>query len=794
MRLLHQRLDHDGGVAAQSEEKAKRCRYQGRAHGPQMPLRHAYGHPARGQARVRDDGLREATMTRQEKARQFSRRAMPQPGGALVVWVGMPVGLDTVRGIGQAFAQGTFAQGTKPPLTPEQLSSYIAVNADGTVSAFFGKMDMGQGLFVAIGQMVAEELDVPFKAVTVIMGDTATSVNQGGASGSTGIQLGGKQMRMAAAEARRVLVDMAAAKLSLPADALTVTDGVVHSKTDPSKKASYAELIGGRYFNVQLDWNKQMGNTLYAPGKAQPKKPSEYKIVGKPIAREDIAPKVYAQEDFCTDVKVPGMVHGRMIRPAIAGAVPVKVDESSIKDIPGARVVWDKGFLGVVADKEWDAIKAAQKLKVEWSDARPPFPDQAALYDHIRKAPVRKREVEGKQTGNVDEAFKTAARVVEAEYEWPFQSHACMGPACALVEIKDGNVTCWTGSQKPHFVQNGIALSLRIPVGKMRSIWVVGPGSYGRSDADDAAMDAAVLANAVGKPVRVQYTRDQATGWDPKGPASTHRARAAIDGSGNVVAYEVTSKGFSRIDVNTNGGNPLDTLAGHFRGVALKSGDGFGVPAESYEFASKRLSWETIPPLLDRASPLRGAHLRDPVGPQIHFASESFMDEVAAALNLDPIEFRLRHVKDPRDIAVIKAAAEKAQWQSRPSPRKDQTGSKVTGRGIAYSQRNGTRCAIVAEVDVDRSTGRIWARKVTAAPDCGQVINPDGLVKCIEGNIVQGVSRTLWEETTFDKQAVTSVDWITYPILDISETPETIDCVLLNRPEAAPTGAGEPSI
>jgi nicotinate dehydrogenase subunit B len=457
-------------------------------------------------------------MTRHENATRFSRRALLKAGGALVVSVGAPVGLDTVLGISQAFAQGALAQGTKPPLTPDQLSSYIAINADGSVAAFFGKMDMGQGLFVAIGQMVAEELDVPFKAVTVIMGDTATSVNQGGASGSTGIQMGGKQMRMAAAEARRVLVELAAAKLGLAADQLTVTDGTVHSKSDASKKATYAELIGGRYFNVQLDWNKQMGNPLYAPGKAKPKDPKDYKIVGQPIAREDIAPKVYAQEDFCTDVKVPGMVHGRMIRPAVAGAVPVKVDDSSIKDISGAKVVWDKGFLGVVADTEWDAIKAAQQLKVEWSDVKAPFPDQTALYEHIRKAGVRKREVGGKETGNVDEAFKTAARVVEAEYEWPFQSHACMGPACALVEIKDGNVTCWTGSQKPHFVQNGIALSLGIPVEKVRSIWVVGPGSYGRSDADDAAMDAAVLANAVGKPVRVQYTRAEATGWDRRAP------------------------------------------------------------------------------------------------------------------------------------------------------------------------------------------------------------------------------------------------------------------------------------
>ena len=564
--------------------------------------------------------------------RDFSRRSVLKAGGALVVSVGMPISLDTVLGINAALAQGA-----KPPLTPDQLSSYIAVNADGTVSAFFGKMDMGQGLFVAIGQMVADELDVPFKAVRVIMGDTATSVNQGGASGSTGVQMGGKQMRAAAAEARRVLVEMAAEKLSLPADQLTVTDGIVHAKNDATKKASYAELIGGRYFNVQLEWNKQIGNLLYAPGKAKPKDAKDYKIVGKPIAREDIAPKAYAQEDFCTDVKVPGMVHGRVIRPAIAGAVPTKVDESSIKDIPGAKVVWDKGFLGVVADKEWDASKAAEKLQVQWSEVAPPFPDQNALYDHIRRAPVRKREVDKNETGNVNEAFATPARVIEAEYEWPFQSHACMGPACAVVEIKDGKVTCWTGSQKPHFVRNGIAGTLGIPAENVHVIWVVGPGSYGRSDADDGAMDAAVLAKAVGKPVRVQYTRAQATGWDPKGPASIHRARAAIDIRGNVGAYEFVSKGFSRIDVNTNGGAPWDTLAGQVRGVELKSGDGFGWPAESYHFNNKRLAWETIAPLLDRASPLRSAHLRDPVGPQIHFASESFIDELAAALNLDPI-------------------------------------------------------------------------------------------------------------------------------------------------------------
>ncbi len=725
-------------------------------------------------------------MTRHETSAAFSRRALLKAGGALVVCIGTPLAFDPVRA-----ADDATAVGARPPLTPDQLSSYLAVNADGTVSAYFGKMDMGQGLSVAIRQMVAEELDVAFKSVEIFIGDTATSVNQGGASGSTGVQEGGRQMRMAAAEARRVLVEMAADKLGLPADALTVTDGVVHGAADAGKKIGYAELIGGRYFNVHLAWNGKYGNPLYAPGKARPKDPKDYTIVGQPIPRDDIAPKVFAQADFVTDVKVPGMMHGRMIRPQIAGAVPIAVDESSIKDIPSAKVVWDQGFLGVVAEKEWDAIKAAKALKVTWSNAAPPFPDQATLYDHIRSAPARKHELGGAQAGNVDDAFKSAARVIEAEYEWPFQSHARMGPGCALVDIKDGHVTCWTGTQKAHFVQTGLANILQVPQDNVHVIWTTGPGSYGRSDADDCAADAAVLAKAVGKPVRLQYMRDQGTAWDPKAPASIHRVRAALDAAGNVVAYDFLSKGFSRIDVDTNGSQPKDTLAGQTMGVALKSGDGFGVPGDSYGFANKRTAWETIAPLLDRASPLRSAHMRDPVGPQIHFASELFIDELAAALKVDPVEFRLRYVKEPRDIAVIKAVAEKAGWQSRPSPRNDQTGDKVSGRGIAYAQRGPTRVAVVAEVDVDRSTGKIWARKFTVAHDCGQIINPDGLHHAIENNVVQATSRTLWEEVKFDNKTVTSVDWRTYPILDMTEAPDEVGIVLIDHPEIAPSGAGE---
>lgn len=737
---------------------------------------------------AKSEKTRQTHPTLEGKQIALTRRATLAGAGMLVVSFGLPVGMGTVFAM-----ESSTTTGARPALVPSELDSYIGIRADGFVSAFFGKMDMGQGLHTAVGQMVAEELDVPFDRVKVVMGDTATSVNQGGASGSTGIWRGGMQMRYAAAEARRVLVEMAAEQLGVGADQLSVSDGIVRVTADPAKTVSYAELVGGRYFNVQLNWNGQIGNELTAVGKAKPKSPDQYKVVGKPIKRDDIASKVFCTQDFVTDVRVPGMVHGRVIRPPVVGSVPVRVDESSVSQIPGVRVVREKNFLGVTADTEWDAIRAAQALKVEWSAVKPAFPTLPELYDHIRNASVRKREVQV-NVGDVDAIFGSATRVVQAEYEWPFQSHASMGPACAVVEIKDGQATLWTGSQKPHYTRDGVAAILGLPADKVRGIWVIGPGSYGRNDAGDAAMDAAVLAKAVGRPVRVQYMRDEGHGWDPKGPASIHRARAAIDPSGNVLAYEFVSKGFSRIDIQTNESKPNHSLAGQLMDWPLMSNDGFGVPAESYDFSNKRALWETIPPLLDRASSLRTAHLRDPVGPQIHFASESFIDEVAAAVGADPVEFRLRYLKAPRDIAIVKAAAERAGWVTRASPRRDQTTNTVTGRGMAYAQRGGTVVAVVAEVEIDRPSGKIWAKKLVVAHDCGQIINPDGLKFCIEGNVVQGVSRTLWEEVQFDPKGVTSVDWLTYPILDITEAPETIDVVLIDRPTVAPTGAGEPSI
>jgi nicotinate dehydrogenase subunit B len=714
----------------------------------------------------------------------LSRRALLKSAGALVVAVAFPAELDA------AFAEGAAA---KPPLMPDQLDSFIAVAPDGGVTAFFGKMDMGQGVDTAIGQIVAEELDVPFASVTVVMGDTAFTVNQGGASGSTGIWKGGVTLRNAAAEARRLLVEAASRQLGLPADRLAVSDGVVADPGDSGKRVSYGELIGGRFFAASLDWNGTYGNDLVAIGKAKTKPPALYKIVGQPIPRGDVRRKVYAELDFVTDIRVGDMLHGRMLRPPAAGSVPVAVDDSALGEIAGGRVVWQKGFLGVVAETECGAIRAAERLAVTWSPAAPAFPDQQALYDHIRAAPVTTRKVEAEQ-GAIEPALAGAARVVAAEYEWPFQSHASMGPACAVADVRADGVTIWTGSQKPHFVRDGVAHMLERPPETVRAIWVPGPGSYGRNDAGDASMDAVMLSRAVGRPVRLQGMRHEGHGWDPKGPASVHRARAGLDAAGRIIAYHYESKGFSRFNIAPTEANPADSLASQLMGLPLAAHDAFGVPQEGYVIANRLMAWETIPPLLDRASPLRTAHLRDPVGPQMHFASESFIDELAVAAGADAVEFRLRHLGDVRDIAAVKAAAELARWQSRVSGSAARSGGDLlSGRGIAYVRRNATIAVVIAEVEVERRSGRVYARRFVVAHDCGLIINPDGLRHAIEGNIVQGTSRSLCEEVTFSREAVTSTDWLTYPILDIAETPETVDIVLLNRPDLPASGAGEAS-
>ena len=672
------------------------------------------------------------------------------------------------------------------------------------MTAFFGKMDMGQGVDISIAQIVADELDLPIERVDVVMGDTALTVNQGGASGSTAIERGANPLRSAAAEARRILLELGAERLGVDTEQVAVADGTVYLRTDPADpagRAGYGELIGGRHFDVRLEWNGLYGNALDARGSAAPKDPSEYRVVGQSFPRRDLPDIVMGTHEFIVDVRVPDMMHGRVVRPPVAGSVPVSVNADSISGISGARVVHEGDYLGVVAEREWDAVRAAEQLEVIWSDVAPPFPAMDDLYDYIRRAPVVRESAGGGRGADVapdreavETAFARADRMLQAEYEFPFQSHASMGPACAVCDYRGDSATLWTGSQKPHYAAEGVAAILELPAENVRGIWVPGPGSYGRNDAGDAAMDAAVLSRAVGRPVRVQGMRAEGTAWDPKAPASVHFIRAGLDASSNVTGYEMRMKGFSAGDIESNESDPGYSYAGALMGWPNASVHRLSNPGDRYEFPVDVRYWQTIAPLLERASPLRTAHLRDPLGPQNHFAGECFMDEMAVAVGADPVEFRLRYLPDGRDADVLRAAAERYGWDPAvPGPGTLPTSGVVSGRGVAYTRRGSPVVAVIADVDVDLDTGRVWPRRFVVASDQGIVVNPLWLRRTIEGNIIHAVSRTLFEEVQFTPERVTSVDWISYPILEMADAPEEIDIVLLDRPDLPPYGAGEAS-
>ena len=676
-------------------------------------------------------------------------------------------------------------------LPPDQLDSYIAVEKDGTVIAYYGKIDGGQGLGTSIAQMVAEELDVALDRVQLVMGDTARTVNMGGASAATGVSRAGMNLRRMAAEARRLMIGMAAGKLGVPAERLTVKDGVIQDPADADKHISYAQLIGGGDFHAPIKWNGKLGLALAVDGQAKIKEPKDFKIIGTSPLRRDLPGKVFGTLEMAADVRLPGMLHARMIRPKIAGAVPAAVDEGSIKDIPGARVVWIKNFLAVVAEKEWNAVRAAEKLRVTWSESKPNFPGNDGLHDYIRNAPIVKRFIQ-MQNGNFDEGIKEAARIIEGEYEFPTQSHSSTGPACGVADVRNGECTLYTSTQKPHYAAQGVAELLGLPPDKVRAIWMFGTGSYGRNDQGDATADAAVLSQHLGRPVRVQYMRYEGIAWDPKGTASINRSKAGLDASATVIAYENISKAFSRLDVATNEGRAADLLAGHLLGFPLEPEQSFEIPIASYTFAHQRRGWETVPPLMDRASPMRTTHLRDPYGPPILFGSESFMDEVAAATGTDPVEFRLRYLTHPRDRDAVRIAAEHYGWDKRPSPRPNGKDADVAvGRGIAFRRHFTTFIALIAEVRVHRRTGVIEPIRYVCAHDVGLIVNPGTLRHVIDRQLVYGTSRTFFEELKFDANMVTSVDWETYPVLHADFPLPQIDIVLIERPEEAPSGAAE---
>jgi CO/xanthine dehydrogenase Mo-binding subunit len=528
---------------------------------------------------------------------------------------------------------------------------------------------------------------------------------------------------------------------------------------------------------------------------------ADYQVVGKPVARKDITGKVMATTEYCVHVKLPGMLHARIVRPPVAGSVPAAVDASSIAGITGAQVVQDGDFLAVVASDEWAAIRASRELKVRWSEVAPPFPAEQALFDHIRNAPVVADNAvanfgarQAYDPAPVLAAISAAPRKVEAEYEVAFQSHARMAPSIGVADVGNDSATIYADVQKPHDTRIGIAKLLGLPPESVRVIWKPGAGSYGRSDADEAAFEAALLSQRLRQPVRVQWMRHEGHGWDPKAPAAVLNCKAGIAADGSIAGWYFRARGFSGWDVNFNASDPKDTLVGQLTDWPKGDQHNFGVPGESYEFPNSVKFWETIPTFLNRASPLRTAHMRAPQELQLHFAHESFIDEVAVAIGADPVALRLKHLKDPRERAVLEAVAKASNWQPRGAKRGASKRGKVfTGRGVSLNSGFGGYVATVAEVDVDPRSGRIWARRFWVANDCGIVLNPRSLRTTLEGNIVQGISRSIFEQVRFDTRNVTSVDWAGYPILEMPDAPESIEIVMLNRPDLPAGGAGEPA-
>ena len=473
----------------------------------------------------------------------------------------------------------------RPPVIPDKLSSFIAVEPDGTVVVYNGKIDGGQGLETSVAQMVAEEIDVPWERVRLVMGDTALTVDMGGASAASGLRVGGMMLRQTAAEARRVLIEMGGKALNLaPAD-LTVTDGVVHAVSDPSKKISYAELIGGRWFDTAVKWNGKFGSQLGIKVAAPLKQAADFKVIGKSFPRRDMPGKVFGTLEQCADVRLPGMLHARTIRPTVAGAAPVTVDEDIHR--PYSRRE-SRSYQGFSCRRRREGMERGQGRQGPEGHVvgpeNPISPGHDKLYDHIRNAPVVARSdgLKGgasaeRVKGSVEDGFKQAARIIEAEYQYPMQSHASMGPAVGVVDVKDGGATVWTSTQKPHECAAGIAELLDLPPEKVRVIWKFGAGSYSRNDQGDATGDAAVLSKHLGRPVRVQYMRHDGLAWDAKGPAEITRCRAGFDAAGNVVAYEHVSKGFSFDDYSSRERTPSDMLVGQLLGAPSNSVSMLGI-------------------------------------------------------------------------------------------------------------------------------------------------------------------------------------------------------------------------
>jgi nicotinate dehydrogenase subunit B len=658
----------------------------------------------------------------------------------------------------------------------DQLDDWIAIEKDESVTAFSGKVELGTGVRTALAQIVAEELDVPLERVHMVMGDTARTPDEGYTAGSMTISGSGTALRKAAAEARRAMIEMAAERLDAQINELRVREGVIAVTRQPERSVSYAELMGGKSFELQVS------------DKTKFKEPKDYQIVGKSAARADLPAKVRGEASFIHDLKVPGMLQARLVRPPNPAAKLISVDADSVKDIPGMVKVFQRGnFIGVVAEREEQAIQAAKQLKVKWQEAAA-YPNMQELFTTLRNQPTEDQALVEK--GDFNKALAGATKKIQATYTQPFHAHASIGPACAVADVQGEHATIWASTPGPYPLSGALAQLLNIPAENVRLIFMEGAGSYGQNGADDAAADAAILSQAIGKPVRVQWTREDEFIWEPKSPAMVMEVRGGLDAKGNVAAWDYQVWSPSHVARARFAGQLVTAqlLSGQ---AAPQSRFSFGAERNAptnYAFPVQRVTVHYVGDSLLRASSFRSLG-----GAENTFANESFMDELAAAAGVDALEYRLRYLTEAREREVLEAAAKRAGWESHPSPRKDKA-EVAEGRGVAFARYENDQAivACVAEVQVERASGMVRVKRIVVAHDCGLIINPDGVKNQVEGNVIQSLSRALKEEVKFDEMRITSRDWETYPILTFSETPE-IEIVLINRPEEPAVGAGEPS-
>lgn len=637
------------------------------------------------------------------------------------------------------------------PVDPREVDSFLAIHRDGSVTIYTSKVDVGTGLRIAMSQMVAEELDIPVDRVTVVEGDTAITPNHGGTGGSTGIPQGGVELRRAAATARQALMKLGA-----------------------QPGTNIGALAGGKRLNLKVDPNAPL------------KDPKTYTIVGRPILRPDVPDKCTGRNVYVQDFSLPGMLHGRVIHPPSIGAKLMSLDESSIRTIPGARVVRIQNFLGIVAPDEWAAIRAAKELKVTWTEEQG-LPGSDNLDRHVRESvPDHDETIVNK--GDPAAALPGTTKQLSALYAWPIQSHASLGPSCAVADVRPEGTTIWTASQGPHGMRANFSRIFGIPEDKLRVIFLDGSGSYGGNGNDDAAADALLLSRAIGKPVRVQWMREDEHAWDPKGPPQVLEIRGGLDNDNRIAAWET----HMWLPMNIQGNRPLVSV--DEAGITQPHGQGAGLMSQNGDPPYAASNVRVVVHYL-KGTPLRPSNLRAPGKVANVFAVESFTDELAAAAGVDAVEFRLRGLTDPRALDVIKRAAEMIGWEGRPSPnRRPINGNVLTGRGFAYARYKQAEnyVAIAMEVAVDRNTGKINVRRIACAHDGGLIVNPDGLRNQIEGSILQTLGRALHEEVKFDRSRVTSVDWASYPILSFPDVP-SLDVALIDRPALPPLGAGEAS-